>query len=251
MVIKMSDKNSKKKVLITGTNHGLGLSLTKLFLKHNYIVFAGVYKLEADAQIQDIKDNENLHIIDMDVTDTKSIEKAAEYVKGITDTLDILINNAGILCPDSYVRNSFSIFDRLDVDSMKEVYDVNALGALRVANAFSSLLIKGDEKLLINISSDAASINTTASDWHGYRMSKAAMNMAGALIQNDYVKHGGRVWQIHPGWMQTYMHGRHSTEANHSSDFSAEHIYKLIQNAEEQKKDELVFMDILGQPMPW
>jgi len=247
----MSDKHNKKKVLITGTNHGLGLSLTKLFLEHNYIVFAGVYKLTPESQIQSVKDNENLHIIDMDVTDTKSIDKAAEYVKGITDSLDILINNAGILCPDSYVRNSFSIFDRLDVDSMKEVYDVNALGALRVANAFSSMLIKGDEKLLINISSDAASINTTASDWHGYRMSKAAMNMAGALIQNDYVQHGGRVWQIHPGWMQTYMHGRHSTEANHSSDFAAEHIYKLILNAEAQKKDELIFMDILGQPLPW
>ena len=247
----MSDKHKKRTILITGTNHGLGLSLTKLFLKHDYIVFAAVYKLKEDSQIQEIKDSENLHIIDMDVTDTKSIDKAAEYVTGITDSLDILINNAGILCPDSYVRSSKTIFERLDVDSMREVYDVNALGALRVANAFSNLLIKSDEKLLINISSDAASINTGASDWHGYRMSKAALNMAGALIQNDFVKHGGRVWQIHPGWMQTYMHGRHSPEAHHSADFSAEHIYKLIQNADAQKKDELVFMDILGQPMPW
>ena len=247
----MGDKHNKKTILITGTNHGLGLSLTKLFLRHDYVVFAGVYKLKEDSQIQEIKDSENLHMIEMDVTDTKSIEKAAEYVKSKTDTLDILINNAGILCPDSYIRSSKSIFEPIDVDAMKEVYDVNALGALRVANAFSTLLIKGDEKLLINISSDAASINTDASDWHGYRMSKAALNMAGALIQNDFVKHDGRVWQIHPGWMQTYMHGRHSTEANHSSDFSAEHLYKLILNAESQKKDELVFIDILGQPLPW
>ncbi|MCL2820122.1 MAG: SDR family NAD(P)-dependent oxidoreductase [Oscillospiraceae bacterium] len=248
----MSDKHNKKKVLITGTNHGLGLSLTKLFLEHNYIVFAGTYKLAEDSQINSIKDNENLFIFDLDVTDIKTIDKAEEFVKSKTDTLDILINNAGILCPDSYVRNSLTIFDKLDVDAMKEVYDVNALGALRVANAFSSLLIKGDEKLLINISSEAGSIgDCTVSDWHGYRMSKSAMNMAGALIQNDYVKHGGRVWQIHPGWMQTYMHGRHSPEANHSSDFSAEHLYKLILNADAQKKDELAFMDILGQPLPW
>jgi len=246
----MGDK-VKKSVLITGTNHGLGLSLTKVFLEHNYTVFAGVYKLTSDSQIQSIKDKEGLFIFDIDVTDTKSVEKAADYVKSQTDKLDILINNAGILCPDSYARISRTIFEPIDVDGMMEVYNVNTLGALRVANAFSPLLIKGEEKLLINISSDAASIQTDASDWHGYRMSKAAMNMAGALIQNDYVKHGGRVWQIHPGWMQTYMHGRHSTEAHHSSDFSAEHIYKLILNADEQKKDNLVFMDILGQPMPW
>ena len=247
----MGDKHSKKTILITGTNHGLGLSLTKLFLKHDYEVFAGVYKLKDDSEINAIKDNEKLHIIDMDVTDTKSIEKAAEYVSGITDKLDIVINNAGILCPDSYVRRSNTIFDKMDVDSMMDAYNVNALGALRVANIFSNLLIKSDEKLLINISSDAASINTNASDWHGYRMSKAALNMAGALIQNDFVEHGGRVWQIHPGWMQTYMHGRHSPEAHHSSDFAAEHIYKLILNADAQKKDELVFIDILGQPLPW
>jgi len=247
----MHNKETKH-VLITGCNHGLGLSLAKVFLGHNYIVFAGVYNLKEDSQIQSIKGSNNLHIIDMDVTDSKSVEKAADYVKGITDKLDILINNAGILCPDSYDKKSISIFDKLDVDSMRDVFDVNALGALRVTNAFSTILMQGEDKLLVNISSEAGSImDCSATDWHGYRMSKSAMNMAGALIQNEFVEHGGRVWQIHPGWMQTYMHGSRYDEADHSPDFSAEHIYGLIQNASIQKKDDLIFMDILGQPLPW
>jgi len=248
----MKKIETKKTVLITGANHGLGLSLANVFLDHNYIVFAGVYMLTTTSQIKKIADNENLHIIDMDVSDTQSVDEAAEYVGGITESIDIVINNAGILCNDSLSRRNNTVLDKLDVDSMRDVYDVNALGALRVANSFSSLLLKGEDKLLINISSEAGSImDCKVSDWHGYRMSKAAMNMAGALIQNEYVKHGGKVWQIHPGWMQTYMHGEKNDDAHHTSDFSAEHLYKLILDAESQKSDSLLFMDILGEPLPW
>ena len=241
-----------KSVLITGTNHGLGLGLTKVFLDHGYDVFAGVYKQTADSQIQTLKDRDGLYIVDMDVSDTQSVERSAGYVKGITQSLDIIINNAGILCKDSYDKKHYTIFDHLDADTMKEVYNVNALGALRVADIFTPLLMNGNEKLLINISSEAGSIGAcTVSDWHGYRMSKAAMNMAGVLIHNEYVKHGGRVWQIHPGWVQTYMHGDRYDAADHSPEFVAENIYKLIQNAEAYKSDKAVYMDLFGEPWPW
>ena len=247
----MSEK-TKKTILITGANHGLGLSLVKTFLNHRYTVFAGVYKLTNDSQIQSVKDKDGLHIVDMDVSDTKSVEKAAGYISGITASLEILINNAGILCQDSFNKKSYTIFDKLDVDSMREVYDVNALGALRVANAFTPLLMKGEEKLLINISSEAGSImDCTVSDWHGYRMSKAAMNMAGVLIHNEYIKHGGKVWQIHPGWVQTYMHGDRYDIADHTPEYAAENIFKLIQNAKSYESGKAVYMDLFGDPWPW
>ena len=242
----------KKTVLITGANHGLGLSLVKEFLQHDYIVFAGVYKLTAESQIQEIKDNEDLHIIDMDVSDMESVRNSADYVGGITQTLDILINNAGILCKDAYDKEHFTVLDRLDFDSMMDAYDVNALGALRVANVYSSLLLRGEYKLLVNISSEAGSIGAcTVNYWHGYRMSKAAMNMAGALIHNEYVKHGGKVWQIHPGWVQTYMHGDRYDSADFTPEFSAEQIYKLILDMDSYKSDKPVYMDVHGTPWPW
>ena len=242
----------KKTVLITGSNHGLGLSLVNVFLDNGYTVFAGVYKLTDDSLIQGIKNRDGLFMVDLDVSDSNSVERAAENVKEITESLDILINNAGILCKDSYDKKHCTVFDSLDADSMMEAYNVNALGALRVANAFTALLMKGEDKLLVNISSEAGSIGAcTVSDWHGYRMSKAAMNMAGALIHNEYVKHGGRVWQIHPGWMQTYMHGDRYDIADLTPDFSAENIYKLIRDMESYKSYSPVFMDIYGKPWPW
>jgi len=241
-----------KSVLITGTNHGLGLGLTKVFLDNGYNVFAGVYDLTVDSQIQSIKDRDGLYIVDLDVSDTQSVDKSAGYIKGITQSLEIIINNAGILCKDSYDKKHYTIFDRLDAETMKEAYNVNALGALRVANAFTPLLMNGNEKLLVNISSEAGSLGAcTVSDWHGYRMSKAAMNMAGVLIHNEYIKHGGRVWQIHPGWVQTYMHGDRYDVADHTPEYAAENIFKLIQNAETYKSDKAVYMDLFGEPWPW
>ena len=241
-----------KAVLITGTNHGLGLGLVKVFLDHGYTVFAGVYKLNEDSQIQAIKDRDGLYIVDIDISDTRSVENAAEYVGRITESLEIIINNAGILCKDSYDKKHITIFDRLDADTMKEAYNVNALGTLRVTNVFTPLLMKGSEKLLVNISSEAGSIGAcTVSDWHGYRMSKAAMNMAGVLIHNEYIKHGGKVWQIHPGWVQTYMHGDRYDIADHTPEYAAENIFKLIQNAESYKSDKAVYMDLFGEPWPW
>jgi len=241
-----------KTVFITGANHGLGLGLTKVFLDHEYIVFAGVYKLTEDSLIQAIKDRNGLFIVDIDVRDMNSVKKAAEYVKGITPSLEIIINNAGILCKDSYDKKHYTIFDELDAETMKDAYDVNALGALRVANAFTPLLMNGSEKLLVNISSEAGSMGAcTVSDWHGYRMSKAAMNMAGVLIHNEYVKHGGKVWQIHPGWVQTYMHGDRYDIADHSPEYAAENIFSLIQNSESYKSDKAVYMDLFGEPWPW
>jgi len=242
----------KKTALVTGANHGLGLSLTKTFLERGFTVFAGVYKLNVNSLIQEIKDREGLFIVDMDVSDTQSVEKSADYVKETVQSLDILVNNAAILCKDSYDKTNRTVLDSQDFDSMLEAFNVNALGALRVASAFSSILLKGNEKLLINISSEAGSIEDCRRNaWFGYCMSKTAMNMAGTIIQNEYIKHGGKVWQIQPGWMQTYMHGTKYEEATQTPDYTAEQIYKLIEDIDLYESGKAVFMDIYGKPLPW
>ena len=242
----------KKSVLITGTNHGLGLSLVKVFLDKGFTVFAGVYKLDNESQIHCLKDKYGLFLVDMNVSDTRNIQEAVDFVSNFTKSIDIIINNAGILSSDGVARENNTIFDHLDFDSMLEVYNVNALGSLRVTNAFLPLLMNGSGKLLINISSEAGSISDCArTGWFGYCMSKAALNMSGAIIQNELVKHGGQVWQVHPGYVQTYMHGEMNEAATHTPDFSAEQIYKLIQNTDKYKSQDAVYIDLFGNKMNW
>ena len=90
-----------KNVLITGANHGLGLSLVKFMIEQRYTVFAGVYKLSEEAQISGLKGTENLYLVDIDVGSTESVTNAAATISTYTKSLDIIINNAGVLCNDS------------------------------------------------------------------------------------------------------------------------------------------------------
>lgn len=241
-----------KTVLVTGANHGLGLSLVKVFLDAGYTVFAGVYKLNDATQINCLKDKANLHLVSMDIADLESVKEAARFVRSHTLLLDVLINNAGVISHDEAVDSQKTILDELDFDSIKEVIDINAIGSLRVANIFSQLLMNGSDKLLVNISSEAGSITDCERDkWFGYCMSKAALNMAGTIIHNELKKHGGQVLQIHPGYIQTYMHGKKNEKATYSADFSAENIYKQIQNPEHRNSEKSVFIDLFGNKMDW
>jgi len=242
----------KQTVLITGTNHGLGLSLTNVFLDNGFTVFAGVYQHRPLSQIQSIKDRANLFLVNMDVSDMQTIRDAAELIEGHTQALDVIINNAAILASDETHSVMKTVFDPQDYDAIQRVINVNAIGPLRVANVFAPFLLKGQTKLLVNISSEAGSIaGCDRNGWFGYCMSKAALNMAGALMQNELKKHGGQVFQIHPGWMQTYTHGDKNTEADYSPDFSAEHIFTLIRNVDRYRSPKPVYMDLFGKPVAW
>ena len=130
--------------------------------------------------------------IPLDIASDESVRAAAAAFP--FPRLDLLINNAGILG-----NMEDGPEDELDFDLMLKVLNVNALGTLRVTAAFLPLLMKGAEKTVVNISSEAGSItDCRRTGWFGYCMSKAANNMQGALIHNTLRKAGGRVIQFLP-----------------------------------------------------
>jgi NAD(P)-dependent dehydrogenase (short-subunit alcohol dehydrogenase family) len=241
-----------KTALITGANHGLGLSLTNVFLDRGFTVLAGVYRPDEEAQIHAIAGREALFLVGLDVSDDDSVAEAVRFAGDVTQTLDVVINNAAIIPRDEILGPQKTVFSPLDFEAILEAINVNAVGALRVANGFAPFLKRGETKLLINISSEAGSISDCyRDDWFGYCMSKAALNMAGALIQHGMRDAGGQVWQIHPGWMQTYMSGEKNEAATYTSDFSAERIFELVQNAEAYRSPKAVYMDLFGNQLDW
>ncbi|MCL2254532.1 MAG: SDR family NAD(P)-dependent oxidoreductase [Lachnospiraceae bacterium] len=242
----------KKTVLITGANRGLGLSLTKEFLAHGYMVFAGVYAKIDDAQVNLIKGNENLYLIDLDITDLDSVKKALASVREHTQTLEIIINSAAIIPYNENQTDKNSLFGELDYDAILDVINVNALGAIRVANVFSELLVNGEKKLLVNISSEAGSLsNCYRDDWLGYCMSKTALNMASLIMHNELKKHKSRVLLFEPGYMQTYMHGYQNIDATYHPDFTAQNIYMQIEKLGDEQGEKPLFVDMFGNDAKW
>ena len=88
-------------LLITGADAGLVLSLVKRFLQGGFAVFAGAYRSMDVLNILALDYGDALSLIPLDVAELESVRAAARQVSERTDTLDIIITNAGI-----HLRNS-------------------------------------------------------------------------------------------------------------------------------------------------
>jgi NAD(P)-dependent dehydrogenase (short-subunit alcohol dehydrogenase family) len=239
-----------KTAFVTGADRGLGYCLTEALLADGYRVFAGQYMKEWDwlSQLKK-KYPDALFLVDLDISDSESVHHAAEFIKSRTDSLDLLINNAAIGGIDT---NDLTIFDELNFEKIIQVFNVNTLGALRVTNQLIDLVMNSDDKLIVNISSEAGSIERCYRvGWFAYSMSKTALNMESALIHNSIREKGGQVMLIHPGWLQSYMSGVRNDIADLPPEVSAENILKLIKNKDQYKGDRPAFLDYLGEPWPW
>ncbi len=178
-----------KTVAVTGANRGIGLEFCRQYAEKGFNVFGLCRK--ASKELESI----NVNVIKgIDVTDPQSFEIAQ---KALADTkIDILINNAGMS-----MRSSL---DDLDLDAIRKQFEVNALGPLRMTHSLLSNLQKDSVVAIISSSMGSIADNTSGGSY-GYRMSKAALNMAGMSLSRDLASHGISVILLHPGYVKTDM----------------------------------------------
>jgi NAD(P)-dependent dehydrogenase (short-subunit alcohol dehydrogenase family) len=233
-----------KNILITGADKGLGFSLTKLYLEKGYTVFSGLLNSPSEAFLK-LKSEygEKLSIVSLDVSSDASVASSLGEVSRLTDKLDVLINNAGV-----HFEKSFAVLEEVDFQVALDTHNINTLGPLRVAKAYIPLVRRGQEKVIVNISSEAGSIGECWRDKEfDYCMSKTALNMQSVLLQKYLKSDGIKILAVHPGWMQTDMGG---AEADISSDTSALGIYELV-NKYKGELDSPIYMDYSGRLFNW
>lgn len=231
-------------VLITGCDKGLGYSLTKLFLQKGFHVYSCLHR-EPSEKILELKKNfkGKFDTVQMDVADDSSIRNALAAFSGLTDSLDIIINNAGV-----HFDLSHNALEDVDFDVALETLNINSLGPLRVTKSFLPFLEKGKKPVLVNISSEAGSIsNSWREKEFDYCMSKSALNMQSVMIQKLVKPKGIKVLAIHPGWMRTDMGG---SNADIESDTAAEGIFQLIEKYGSDLEGP-IYMDYTGALMSW
>ena len=193
------------KAYITGTDRGLGLALATSFLEHEYDVFAGYYGIDP-LGLQALKavHGSRLEIVPLDVSSDESVKAAAAMIAAKTASLDVLVNNAAIIG-----QKDATVIDPLDFNDMLAVYNVNALGPLRVAQSVLPLLQAGEMKRIVNISSEAGSmaarVRRGQRTRYAYCGSKAALNIQSILLQNHVTEFGIHVHLVEPGWLRTFL----------------------------------------------
>ena len=132
----------------------------------------------------------------VDVADDASVAALGKKLAG--RRIDWLIANAGILEPGG--------LDALDFDSMRRQFEVNSLGPLRVVKALLPSLGEGS-KIGIVSSRVGSLADNGSGGMYGYRMSKAAANMAGVSLARDLAGRKIAVALLHPGYIRTRMTG--------------------------------------------
>jgi NAD(P)-dependent dehydrogenase (short-subunit alcohol dehydrogenase family) len=189
-------------VFITGSNRGLGLEFARQYAALGWNVIATCRNpAEADALQSLAKDNPRVIIDQLDVTRQDQIEAVAKTFAD--QPIDVLLNNAGI-----WGALDQQTFGQFDYDAHWPVYEVNALGPLRVTEALLANVEASEQKKIIGLGGGMGTRRTVEQAPGGhywYRMSRAANLISMAILQREVRKRGVIVAFISPGKVDTQM----------------------------------------------
>ena len=194
-----------KNIFITGGNRGIGKGLVKEFSKDHNVIFSA-RNTEKAQLIIDTLGGKNIDYVIMDVGDSESVQKGIKNLKSKISSVDVLINNAGILIPG--LKHKIDAIDT-DDDSIMETFNINTVGALRVCKAVTPLM--PPKSRIINISSGMGQMEGMGTGSLAYRLSKSALNAMTIVLSQELMGKSIKVNAICPGWVQTDMGGYEAT----------------------------------------
>lgn len=215
--------------LITGANRGIGFEMTRLLLERGDTVIAACRT--ASSKLLELGADVLEHV---DVSNPDSIQEMASNLKG--RTIDVLINNAGILSSES--------LSDLDLPRIQRQFEVNTLGPLLVSQALLPNLRAGS-KLIIITSRMGSVEDNTSGGMYGYRISKAGVNMVGKSLTEDLRAQDIAVRILHPGMVATEMTGRNGIPPAESASGLLARVDELTINTTGE------FWHANGERLPW
>lgn len=195
--------NQRARILITGANRGLGLEMARQLAERGEQVLATCRQPQnAPALAALAAAHESLEILPLDVADADSRAALVASLAERGAALDWLLNNAAI-------NNSGGQIDRLVEADLLEMFRVNCVAQLMLAQELLPFLRAGQAPRIIHISSGAGSLEFAARSRSniGYSGTKAALNMYSIKQALALREDGVIVYALGPGWVRTDMGG--------------------------------------------
>jgi NAD(P)-dependent dehydrogenase (short-subunit alcohol dehydrogenase family) len=185
-------------IVISGANRGLGLGFVRHYLAQGHHVWACCRDPEQATALHDLTCN-HLHLVRWDVSTDDAPQCATN--DQLPNSIDLLINNAGIYGPGKQGQT----LEGVTVATMSEVFNVDAIGPLRVVQTLLPRLRQG-HAVIANISSKMGSVSDNGSGGtYAYRAAKSALIIISKSMSVDLAGDGIHVITLHPGWVQTDM----------------------------------------------
>ncbi|MEI6090056.1 MAG: SDR family oxidoreductase [bacterium] len=212
-----------KRIWLTGSARGLGLETAKLLIDKNATVFFGSRR---DCEYYNKNDyfppyflsEKSAHYISCDVTNKKDVEKAYENICHIAGGVDVLINNAGIVCTSKAAKQS--------AESFEEMIKTNLYGPMYCFQTVLPGMLANKFGAIINIGSVTA--ETAFKNVGAYAATKAALSAffrsAREELRNEHIK----IVNINPGAMNTEIWDETVREAKGKLMLSPKNTAKAI-----------------------
>ncbi len=195
-VTTMHNMHSKRNILITGANRGLGLGFVQHYLSLGDRVWA-TYRHDAAPLVR--LDDVNCQPLHWDVTGPLHETEIAK----LPYSIDLLINNAGIYG----AKNGGQSLQEVTEEALMQVFNVNVVAPVKVVQFLLPRLQRG-KATIVNMGSKMGSVNDNSSGGaYAYRASKSALCNVTKSMALDLQKDGIQALCLHPGWVRTDMGG--------------------------------------------
>ena len=197
--------------MVTGATRGIGHEIARQLAETGHEVWLGSRDAARGEKVAEALRAEGFkaHVLPLDVTDDASVAEAARLMAAKTDHLDVLVNNAGVAQGFTYAP------DVEPMANLRDVYEVNLFGPIRVTQAFIPLLKASAGAQVVMLSSELGSLTALldpdnefyAINSLGYNSSKTALNAVTVSFAKALEPFGIKVNAVDPGFTATDMNG--------------------------------------------
>ncbi|PEA32486.1 SDR family NAD(P)-dependent oxidoreductase [Bacillus toyonensis] len=219
----------KKYAFVTGANKGIGYELVRQLAEKGYHVFLGARNEQLGQEAVKSLNISNVSYVQVDISNSQSIQKAMKKMYETTDHLDLLINNAGIALDFNTLPS------KLNIETLRQGFEINFFGTFQMMQAFLPSLKKSNNSKIINVTTDMASQTMFANgETHpinalGYNSSKTAINALTLAFSKEFGTNGPAVFGVTPGFTTTDLNG--NAPGVHTTNESAKIIIKYALSA--------------------
>jgi len=186
---------TKGTVLITGGTDGLGKAAALLLARHGYFVCAAGRSAVKREELDRLAHEEHLPIrtLEMDVSDSASVQIGVELVLEKGDGIDVLVNNAGV--------GYMAVIEELRMEDFRKQFEINLFGVLRVTQAVLPHMRQRRHGRILMMSSAAGLVSPPT--YGAYSSSKHALEALANALRLEMYPFGVDVILIEPGYIVT------------------------------------------------
>jgi NAD(P)-dependent dehydrogenase (short-subunit alcohol dehydrogenase family) len=187
--------DNQRVAIVTGSSSGIGLDTSITLAQNGFLTYATMRNLDKGSIIETAAEKEKIpiRVVELDVTDDRSVSDAIQRIISEIGKIDVLVNNAGY--------GLVGAFEDLSMEEIKSQYETNVFGLMRVTQKVLPIMRKQESGIIVNVSSGAGIFGYPGGS--AYVSTKFAVEGLTESISYELESFGIKVVLIEPGFIRT------------------------------------------------